>query len=54
MSKLLIRKSTVVAKIVKQIVVIVGETASGKSEAAMQVARKFNGEIITADFMDGI
>ena len=38
-----------VAKLDKQIVVIVGETASGKSEAAMQVAKKFNGEIITAD-----
>lgn len=37
------------AKIDKQIVVIVGETASGKSEAAMRIAKLFNGEIITAD-----
>lgn len=31
------------------LVVIVGETASGKSDLAMQLAKKFNGEIIAAD-----
>ena len=31
------------------LVVIVGETASGKSSLAMQLAKKFNGEIIAAD-----
>ncbi|MDB5181689.1 MAG: putative tRNA dimethylallyltransferase [Candidatus Saccharibacteria bacterium] len=31
------------------IVVIVGETASGKSALAMELAERFNGEIITAD-----
>lgn len=31
------------------LVVIVGETASGKSALAMKLARQFNGEIITAD-----
>ena len=31
------------------LVVIVGETASGKSALAMEVARKFSGEIISAD-----
>lgn len=33
----------------KPLVVIVGETASGKSSLAMEIARKFNGEIISAD-----
>jgi tRNA dimethylallyltransferase len=33
------------------LVVIVGETASGKSALAMEVARRFNGEIICADAM---
>lgn len=32
-----------------ELVVIVGPTASGKSELAMKVAKKFNGEIIAAD-----
>jgi len=32
-----------------KMVVIVGETASGKSSLAMAVAKKFNGEIICAD-----
>lgn len=32
-----------------KLVVIVGPTASGKSELAMRVAEEFNGEIITAD-----
>lgn len=36
------------AKVVP-LVVIVGETASGKSDLAMDLARKFNGEIICAD-----
>lgn len=31
------------------LIVIVGETASGKSALAMQLARQFNGEIISAD-----
>jgi tRNA dimethylallyltransferase len=31
------------------LVVIVGETASGKTELAIQLARQFNGEIICAD-----
>lgn len=31
------------------LVVIVGETASGKSALAMELARKYNGEIISAD-----
>jgi len=34
---------------VKPLVVIVGETASGKSSLAMEVARRFDGEIISAD-----
>lgn len=32
-----------------ELVAIVGPTASGKSELAMKIARKFNGEIICAD-----
>jgi tRNA dimethylallyltransferase len=32
-----------------QILVIVGETGSGKSNLAMKIAKKFNGEIISAD-----
>lgn len=31
------------------LVVIVGETASGKSKLALELARRFNGEIISAD-----
>jgi tRNA dimethylallyltransferase len=34
---------------VPKLIVIVGETASGKSALAMEVARQFNGEIICAD-----
>jgi tRNA dimethylallyltransferase len=34
-----------------KLIVIVGETASGKSALAMEVARRFNGEIICADAM---
>jgi len=33
----------------KPLVVIVGATASGKSKLAMDIAKRFNGEIITAD-----
>jgi len=33
----------------KPLVVIVGPTASGKSELALKIAKKFNGEIICAD-----
>ncbi len=33
----------------KSIIAIVGPTASGKSELAVQLAKKFNGEIISAD-----
>ena len=34
---------------VDKLIVIVGETASGKSKLALELARKFNGEIISAD-----
>ena len=34
---------------VKPLIVIVGETASGKSALAMELAKKFDGEIISAD-----
>lgn len=33
----------------KKVIVIVGPTASGKSEIAVQLAKKLNGEIISAD-----
>ncbi len=33
----------------KPLIVIVGETASGKSSAALQIAQTYNGEIISAD-----
>lgn len=33
----------------KPLIVIVGETASGKSSLAMEIARRYNGEIISAD-----
>jgi len=33
----------------KPLIVIVGVTASGKSKLAMEIAKRFNGEIITAD-----
>lgn len=33
----------------KKILVIVGPTASGKSDLAVRLARKFNGEVISAD-----
>lgn len=38
-----------VARINPPLVVIVGSTASGKSELAIKAAKKFNGEIICAD-----
>jgi tRNA dimethylallyltransferase len=38
-----------VARKIEPIIVIVGETASGKSDLAMFIARRFNGEIINAD-----
>lgn len=34
---------------IKPLVVIVGETASGKSAVALEIARRFDGEIINAD-----
>ena len=33
----------------KKVIVILGQTATGKSALAVQLARKFNGEIISAD-----
>lgn len=36
-------------KVKPKIVVIVGPTASGKSDLAVEIAREFNGEIISAD-----
>jgi len=32
-----------------KLIVILGPTASGKSELAIKLAKKFNGEIISAD-----
>lgn len=37
------------AKTLSPLVVIVGETASGKSDLAMSLAQQFDGEIISAD-----
>ncbi|MDP3763120.1 MAG: tRNA (adenosine(37)-N6)-dimethylallyltransferase MiaA [bacterium] len=37
------------AQIMKKVLVILGPTASGKSELAVKLAQKFNGEIISAD-----
>lgn len=34
---------------IPRLIVVVGETASGKSALAMEIARQFNGEIINAD-----
>jgi len=34
---------------IKKIIVVLGPTASGKSEMAIKIARKFNGEIVSAD-----
>ena len=36
-------------KISSKIIVILGPTASGKSSAAISLAQKFNGEILSAD-----
>jgi len=36
-------------KLKKKIIVILGPTASGKSELAIRLAKKFNGEIVSAD-----
>ena len=36
-------------KAAKPLVVIVGQTASGKSALAMEIARRFNGELVCAD-----
>ncbi|OMG44409.1 tRNA delta(2)-isopentenylpyrophosphate transferase, partial [Paenibacillus macerans] len=33
------------------LIVIVGPTASGKTELSIEVAKKFNGEIISGDSM---
>ena len=33
----------------KKLIVILGPTASGKSELAVRLAKKFNGEIVSAD-----
>ena len=33
----------------QKIIVILGPTASGKSDLAVELAKKFNGEIISAD-----
>jgi tRNA dimethylallyltransferase len=33
----------------KKVIVVLGPTSSGKSELAVQIAKKFNGEIISAD-----
>ncbi|HOE15640.1 MAG TPA: isopentenyl transferase family protein, partial [Candidatus Paceibacterota bacterium] len=33
----------------KKLLVIVGATATGKSNLAIKIAKKFNGEIISAD-----
>lgn len=41
--------SAVISEAPKPLVVIVGQTASGKSALAMDLARKFNGELVCAD-----
>ena len=35
----------------KKIILLFGPTASGKSKLAVDIAKKFNGEIINADSM---
>ena len=37
------------APMIKKVLIIVGPTASGKSDLAVKLAKKFNGEIISAD-----
>ena len=44
-----IAKKKIMKKLENKIVVILGPTASGKSDVAIKLARKFNGEIISAD-----
>ena len=34
-----------------RLIIILGPTAAGKSKTAMELARKFDGEIISADSM---
>lgn len=48
-SKAATERSSAGKKLPPPLVVIVGETASGKSSLAIQVAERFNGEIICAD-----
>lgn len=36
-------------KFVNKVVVVLGQTATGKSDLAVKIARKFNGEVISAD-----
>jgi len=36
-------------KIISKLIVILGPTASGKSDLAVKIAKKFNGEVISAD-----
>ena len=43
------KKSETIAKKLKPLIAILGPTASGKSELAIKLARKFNGEIISCD-----
>src|ERR1700722_797045 len=38
-----------VAKAVRPLIVVVGETASGKTEFAINIAKQFGGEIINGD-----
>jgi len=38
-----------VSKNIQKLIVIIGPTASGKSELAVKLAKKFNGEIVSAD-----
>lgn len=44
-----IAKESVLSKL--PIIVILGATGTGKSKLAIQVAKRFNGEIISADAM---
>ncbi|KAG8243724.1 hypothetical protein J6590_039732 [Homalodisca vitripennis] len=44
-----IAKESVLSRL--PIIVILGATGTGKSKLALQVAKKFNGEIISADAM---
>lgn len=42
------KKSSIINKLPK-IIVVLGPTASGKSDLALKLAKKFNGEVISAD-----